>query len=320
MSAISTSDPRVSVIVPVFNRRQFLTRCLASIEATRHPNLEVLFVDDGSGDGSWELIQQLALARGEWVRALCHPGHHNRGISASRNLGIAEATGRYIAFLDSDDEYHPHRFDQCLRTLTGDPGLQAVYEPVLIKRDGHQSPLSSPSAATIRRCQNAPLDWLFCDDWWHTSGITLRRDFLTRYGSFRPDLPVAEDTELWMRIAASGAIQCCQQEQPVATVHRHQQGHSWDGYSAAKSTRFYRKALLAALVSIRKDPQLYDPGAAEAFRRRYQKAVEDDLSLLSRLHSAKEVARLVLEASAQQPEALWNRRSLGNLLSWRRWR
>ncbi len=320
MSAISNSDPRVSVVVPVFNRRPFLTRCLASIEATRHPNLEVLFVDDGSRDGSWQLIQQLALARGERVRALHHPGHHNRGISASRNLGIAEATGRYVAFLDSDDEYLPHRFDRCLRTLASDPGLQAVYEPVLIERDGNQAPLACPSAATIRRCQNNPMDWLFCDDWWHTSGITLRRDFLTIHGAFRPDLPVAEDTELWMRIAATGAIRCCQQDQPVATVHRHQQGHSWDGYTAAKSTRFYRKALLAALGSIRKHPQLYAPIAAEAFRCRYQKAVENDLSMLARLNSPKEVARLVLEASAQQPRALWNRRSLGNLLTWRRWR
>ena len=320
MSAISSSDPRVSVIVPVFNRREFLARCLASIEATRHANLEVLFVDDGSRDGSWELIQQLALARGEWVRALRHSGHHNRGISASRNLGIAEATGSYVAFLDSDDEYLPRRFDQCLRTLASNPGLQAVYEPVQMERDGNQGPLSSPSAATIRRCQSHPLDWLFCDDWWHTSGVTLRRDFLTINGAFRPDLPVAEDTELWMRIAATGAIQCCQQDQPVATVHRHQQGHSWDGYTAAKSRRFYRKALLAALGSIRKEPQLYDPAAAEAFRRRYQKAVEDDLSMLARLSSHKEVALLVLEASAQQPGALWNRRSLGNLLVWRRWR
>jgi glycosyltransferase involved in cell wall biosynthesis len=320
LSAISSSDPRVSVIVPVFNRRQFLVRCLASIEATQHPNLEVLFIDDGSSDGSWELIQQLALARGAWVRALRHPGHHNRGISASRNLGIAEATGRYLAFLDSDDEYHPHRFDHCLRTLASDPGLQAVYEPVLIERDNDQTPVSIPSAATIRRCQQAPLDWLFCADWWHTSGITLRRDFLTLYGSFRPDLPVAEDTELWMRIAATGAIQCCQQEQPVATVRRHQQGHSWDGYSAAKSTRFYRKALLAALGSIRNHPQLYAPAAVETLRSRYRKAVEDDLAMLAGLPSLKEVARLVLEASAQQPGALWNRRSLGNLLSWRRWR
>ncbi len=319
MSAISTSEPRVSVVVPVFNRREFLPRCLASIEATRHPNLEVLFVDDGSRDGSWELIQQLALARGEGVRALHHPGHHNHGISASRNLGIAEATGSYVAFLDSDDEYLPHRFAQCLRTLASDPALQAVYEPVQIERDGNQGPQISPSAATISRCQSRPLDWLFCNDWWHTSGITLRRDFLTIHGAFRPDLPVAEDTELWMRIAATGAVQCCQQDQPVATVHRHQQGHSWDGYTAAKSTRYYRKALLAALGSIRKDPQLYNPAAAEAFRRRYHKAVEDDLSILARLHSPKEVARLFLEASTQQPEALWNRRSLGNLLAWRRW-
>jgi hypothetical protein len=320
LTAIPSSDSRVSVIVPVYNRRKFLERCIASIEATCYPDLEILIVDDGSSDGSWPLIQQIALARADRVRALHHPDHCNRGISASRNLGIAEATGRYVTFLDSDDEYLPHRFDQCLQSLATNPALQAVYEPVQIERDGSQGVHSVPSSATIHRCRNHALDWLFCDDWWHTSGITLRRDFLMTHGSFRPDLPVAEDTELWMRIAATGAIECCQEQRPVATVHRHQQGHSWDGLSAAKSTRFYRKALLAALGAIQAAPQRFDPGATEAFRRRYQKAVADDIALLSSQKSLREVAQLFLEASAQQPGALWNRRSLGNLVAWRRWR
>jgi glycosyltransferase involved in cell wall biosynthesis len=308
------------VIVPVYNRRGFLERCLASIEATRYPNLEVVMVDDGSSDGSWELIRQLGRDRGETVRALHHPQHRNRGISASRNLGIAQASGTYLAFLDSDDEYLPGRFNHCVGMLESHPSLHAVYEPVLIEPDGPGEPRSVPSAASINHSGHDPLDWLLCREWWHTSGVTLRRQFLTDYGGFRLDLPVAEDTELWMRVTATGAIRCCQQDNPVATVHRHREGHSWDAYQPRQNARFYRKALLTTLHSIEKEPQRYHQRAREVFRSRYLQTVEADISFLSQPQATLALAQLFVEATLQQPGALWNKRTLGNLLRWRRWR
>ncbi len=320
MTATASSQPRISVVVPAYNRRSFLKRCLESIEATGYPNLEVLLIDDGSSDGSWELIQQLAQARDGWVHALHHPEHQNRGISASRNLGIAKATGSYLAFLDSDDEYLPNRFDHCVPMLAAQPALFAVYEPVHIEGPGESDGRLHPSAENIQRCESHPLEWLQSPSWWASCAVTVRREFLSTYGSFRPDLAVAEDTELWMRIVATGAIRCGQRQHPVATVHRHGEGHSWDRYTIETSTRFYRKALLTALNSIQRQPHLYDPHSLAAFRARYRQTLEQDIAILGERKRYRAVARLLLEAAGHQPKAIWNKRLVGNLLNWRRWR
>ena len=300
--------------MPVYNRRAFLGRCLASITGTLYQNLEIVLIDDGSSDGSWELIQQCAAEQGEAIQSLHHPHHQNRGISASRNLGIKHATGRYVAFLDSDDEYFPHRFDQCIGFLEANPALHAVYEAVLIEADYGEAAMVVPSAETTRCIASNPLAWLFRNDWWHTSGVTLRKDFLLRLGLFREDLQVGEDTELWMRLAATGAVRSGDQAEPVATVHRHTSGHSWDRISASQRARIYRKSLVTTLSAIDRHPSLYLPCARETFRARLFKAVEDELDRLSQSGSARALLRLGIEAALVQPSALFSRRSLGNLL------
>ncbi len=314
LSPAPSGVPRVSVIVPVYNRRAFIRRCLASIAGTRYPNLEIVLIDDGSSDGSWELIQNCAAEQGETIRALHHPRHQNRGISASRNLGLQRATGRYVAFLDSDDEYSPHRFDQCLGLLEADPALHAIYEPVWIENDSGNGARVVPSRETIRCIETNPLAWLFRNDWWHTSSLTVRRDSLLRLGLFREDLPVGEDTELWMRLAATGAIRSSDQAKPVATVHRHTSGHSWDKISASQRARFYRKSLLTTLGAIKRRPSLYLPHAREVYWSRHFKALEDEIDRLTQSAPGPALFRLGIEAALVQPSALFSKRSLGNLL------
>ena len=320
MSSIPSSTPRVSVIVPVYNRCGFLNRCLASVLATNYPDLELLVVDDGSSDGSWELIQQRAAAHENTIQALHHPGHQNRGISASRNLGIQRATGKYVAFLDSDDEYFPHRFDQCVGLLEAQPNLHAVYEAVLIESDHGGEASLVPSAETRRCIEKDPLGWLFRNDWWHTSGITVRRDCLIRLGMFREDLAVCEDTELWMRLAATGSIGTSQQSGPVATVHRHDRGHSWDRIGTSKRARIYRRSLRLARNAIERRPNLFDPRAKDAFKARHFRALEDEIDRLSSAAgSLPSLLRLGVEAALAQPGALLTKRSIGNLLNLRKW-
>jgi glycosyltransferase involved in cell wall biosynthesis len=321
LTSTCSDAPRVSVIVPVYNRRIFLERCLASIEATRYPNLELLLIDDGSSDGSWALMQQWAHDRGDRIRALHHPHHQNRGISASRNLGILQATGKYVAFLDSDDEYYPHRFAACVGLLEADPDQHAIYERALIESDGGGGEgCLVPGTATLQAIGADPLGWLFRNDWWHTSAITLRRDFLIRFGLFRPDLRVGEDTELWMRLAATGRIRSSHQGDPVALVHRHGSGHSWDDISTSRQARIYRKTLMSALRAINQRPYLYHPSARARFQSRHFKAVEDELDQLSQRGDIPGLLRLGLEAGLRRPGALLSRRSLGNLLGWRKWK
>lgn len=93
----------VSIILPVYNRKDLLPDCMASIFAQTHQELQIILIDDGSTDGTAELCRDYA-ARDPRVMVLS--GTHS-GVSAARNLGLDAATGKYLFFLDSDDAIHP---------------------------------------------------------------------------------------------------------------------------------------------------------------------------------------------------------------------
>lgn len=99
------SDPMVSVIVPVYNAESTLRRCADSILEQSYPDLELILVDDGSKDAS-PLICDSYMQKDARVRVIHKP---NSGASATRNLGIAEARGHYLQFVDSDDWLTPMR-------------------------------------------------------------------------------------------------------------------------------------------------------------------------------------------------------------------
>lgn len=91
--------PLISVIVPVYNIMEYLPRCVRSLQAQSYPNLEILLVDDGSDDGTGDLCDKLA-AGDERIRVF---HKENGGSSSARNLGIDNARGEYLGFVDSDD-------------------------------------------------------------------------------------------------------------------------------------------------------------------------------------------------------------------------
>ena len=92
---------KVSVVIPVYNVKPYLERCVNSVLGQTHKDLEIILVDDGSTDGSGELCNQIAASDPR----ICVIHQENQGLSGARNTGIRHATGEYIAFLDSDDEW-----------------------------------------------------------------------------------------------------------------------------------------------------------------------------------------------------------------------
>src|SRR5690606_21662112 len=88
---------------------------------------ELLLIDDGSTDASSTIARRYAQEHPERIRYLEHPGHANRGMSASRNLGIAHARGAHIPFLDADDVYLPEKLERQVRLLTAHPDVDMVY-------------------------------------------------------------------------------------------------------------------------------------------------------------------------------------------------
>lgn len=133
--------PTISVIVPVYKSEGFLRKCAGSILRQTCRDLEVLLVDDGSPDQSGALCDAIAREDSR-VRVIHKP---NGGVSSARNLGLAEAAGEYIAFVDSDDWLEPNALELLLRALTengadcagcghynvSDAGVSSVEAPAL---------------------------------------------------------------------------------------------------------------------------------------------------------------------------------------------
>jgi glycosyltransferase involved in cell wall biosynthesis len=121
------NKPLVSTIIIFLNEERFIQEAIRSVFAQTYENWELLLVDDGSTDGSTQIALSYAEQYSEKVRYLEHPGHQNRGMSASRNLGIEHAKGEYIALMDSDDVWLAHKLEQQVPILESYPEAGMLY-------------------------------------------------------------------------------------------------------------------------------------------------------------------------------------------------
>jgi glycosyltransferase involved in cell wall biosynthesis len=120
-------NPPVTVITIFFNAERFLEETIISVLEQSYGEWELLLVDDGSTDGSKAIALQYAQRYPDKVRYLKHAANENRGISASQNLGIANASGEYIAFLDADDVWLPEKLEQQVAILDSHPEAVMLY-------------------------------------------------------------------------------------------------------------------------------------------------------------------------------------------------
>jgi glycosyltransferase involved in cell wall biosynthesis len=124
-------QPQVSIITIFLNAEAFLQEAIESVLAQTYDNWELLLVDDGSTDASSAIAQRSAKRYPDRVRYLEHAGHQNRGKSVSRNLGIRQARGDYLALLDADDVFLPNKLEQQVAMLEAHPEAGMVYGPTL---------------------------------------------------------------------------------------------------------------------------------------------------------------------------------------------
>jgi GT2 family glycosyltransferase len=124
---MTTATPLVSVVMPFFDGIRFLPEAIDSVVTQDYPAWELLLVDDGSTDGSSALARDYARDRPDRIRYLEHAGHANRGKSTSRNLGIAEARGELLAFLDADDVFLPDKLARQVELIQQHADAVMVY-------------------------------------------------------------------------------------------------------------------------------------------------------------------------------------------------
>ena len=121
------NPPLVSVIAIFLNGERFLDEAIRSVIGQTYPHWELLLVDDGSHDRSTDIARGYAEREPQRVRYLEHPGHQNRGMSASRNLGLQHARGEYLALLDADDAWLPHKLEHQVEILGSHPEAALLF-------------------------------------------------------------------------------------------------------------------------------------------------------------------------------------------------
>jgi glycosyltransferase involved in cell wall biosynthesis len=124
---MSDNKPLISVLTIFLNAEKFIQEAIDSVFAQTYEHWELLLIDDGSTDGSTTIARHYAEQYPAKVHYLEHDGHQNRGMSATRNLGIRQAKGDYIAILDSDDVWVPNKLSQQVEILRTHPEAAMVY-------------------------------------------------------------------------------------------------------------------------------------------------------------------------------------------------
>ena len=124
---MTAATPLVSVVMPFLDGIRFLPEAIDSVVTQAYPEWELMLVDDGSTDGSSALARDYARGWPGRIRYLEHAGHSNRGKSTSRNLGIAQARGDLLAFLDADDVFLPDKLTRQVGLLSAQADAVMVY-------------------------------------------------------------------------------------------------------------------------------------------------------------------------------------------------
>jgi GT2 family glycosyltransferase len=193
--------PRVSVVVPFYNAERYLAAALDSALAQEDVAVEVLVADDGSSDGTPEVLARY----GDRVRVL-HQDH--RGPSAARNACLAAARGEYVALLDADDRFRPGKLARQAAVLDTRPDVGLVYTGWHVI-DGAGVPLPhqgwSREEGDVRRR-------LLLGNLAHPVAVMLRRAPIAAVGGFDESLQVNEDWDLFLRLALRGMRWACLDE------------------------------------------------------------------------------------------------------------
>ena len=192
----SATEPviRVSIIIPTYRRPVFLRQAIESVLSQTFQEFELIVVDDCSGDTTGEVVKSFKDKR---IRLIQH--RTNKGGSASRNTGIQNAKGRYIAFLDDDDEWLPEKLKLQVKLLDNSPSeVGVVYtgynQEVIETGEIISQKWATKTGQLFSALQNK--NWVGT-----TSSVLLRKECFETVGLFDKNLASLQDFDLWIRIS-----------------------------------------------------------------------------------------------------------------------
>ncbi len=210
----------VSTVIPVFNRGWMAGDAVRSVLAQTYRPIEIILVDDGSTDDTWDRLREWEHAQPEIVRAV---RRENGGPGLARETGRRLARGEFIQYLDSDDLLLPRKFEAQVAALISHPECDIAYgQSRLIGADGAK--LREPSKWTGRSFERL-FPALLVDRWWHTHTPLYRRELCDRIGPWRASRP--EDWDYDARAGALGARLVFVPE--TLSCQRYHEGHRITG-------------------------------------------------------------------------------------------
>ncbi|MBA7515277.1 Undecaprenyl-phosphate 4-deoxy-4-formamido-L-arabinose transferase [subsurface metagenome] len=189
--------PKVSVIIPTYNRAHLIGRAVQSVLNQTYQDFEIIVVDDGSMDDTEEVINEFQ-EQDKRIRYIRY--EKNKGAAAARNTGIKASRGEYIAFQDSDDEWFPEKLNESMRIITGHKDIDFIFSYGKIIKNkkiigdvgkAHWVNNTSKKEVVIK---------LFMGNFIPTQGVLVKKEKIIKVGGFDESFPSASDHELWLRL------------------------------------------------------------------------------------------------------------------------
>ena len=269
VTSASDAGPLVTALIPTYNRARMLEGALASIAGQGYRPLEVVVVDDGSTDGTPQVIEDAASMFAErGIRPRSCRLETNSGPAAARNAGLRIAEGSLVAFLDSDDLWHPGFVEALATLLERHPECGAAFSGITtIDSDGNVTGTRDPGLTgeaeegTLR----TPIDQLAIQFPFVTLATMARRGVLDDVGLFDESLALWEDADLWYRVAKKYDFAYTR---ATLTSHRTHSGNLTSGRLRGDATWLYYQLR----VNLRHLPDVRGAVAREIFVAKIQHA------------------------------------------------
>jgi glycosyltransferase involved in cell wall biosynthesis len=244
--------PLVSVVIPAFNRLKYLRPAVESVFSQTCSDWELLIADDGSAPETKTYLH--SLCRSPKVRVFWMPQH--TGIPAAvRNAALREATGQYIAFLDSDDLWEDRKLETQLASLRSRGNCQWSYT-AFTNVDEHGEALPTEARRRWLACQGQIFERMLRGEVSiRTPCVLAARSLLLEAGSFDESISSAEDYDLWYRLALRSEVAVV--DESLTRIRSHGENHSAD----------WSKAYVGQDHTFIKLQQLVDPARRELLRR-----------------------------------------------------
>jgi glycosyltransferase involved in cell wall biosynthesis len=199
------NNPRVSIIIPIYNGEKFIEECLDSVVTQTFKDFEILVVNDGSTDGSLMAIREWKEKNSnlEKVKVI---STSNSGVSSARNTGVAMSRGEYIAFLDCDDYWEAGKLEAQVEALEKDSGCVGSITNFFVVRDSHKGAPRKFMLIKHKNIDSLRFGWLSLlgNGGLISSSLIYRKDSQIE---FSRDLSTSADLDFFLRLSSVGRVQ-----------------------------------------------------------------------------------------------------------------